>query len=195
MKSKIALLIITNSLLFLSACSSSLAINDFFGIEMPPSEVNYFKIVGYTESSGISYQSTRNMNPDLYAWANLEGTNIRIRITNNSNEPVEINCNKDQYLLIETDGKEIILDKGNLLDYENLNPLTPQSSIELILELPKESLKSLNVDQNAKFLNDMTREHNASFYDIARIKNLQIKLGYTKTIILKPVTELKKQLF
>lgn len=192
MRLKLTLLIITTSLFFLSACSSSLAINDFFGIEMPPSEVNYFKIVGYTESSGISYQSTGNMNPDLYAWANLEGTNIRIRITNNSNEPVEINCNKDQYLLEETDGKEIILDKGNPLDYENLNPLTPQSSIEFILELPKESLKSLNIDQNAKYLNDMAREHNTSFYDITRIKNLQVKLGYTKMIILKPVTEIKK---
>jgi hypothetical protein len=176
----------------MTGCSSTTAINDFFGIEMPPSEVNYFKIVGYTESSGISYQSTRNMNPDLYAWAGLEGTNIRIKITNNSNELVEINYNKDQYLLRETDGNELILDKGNILDYENLNPLNPNSSIELILELPKESLKSLYTERNAKFLNDMTREHNTTFYDIARIKNLQIKLGYTKTIILKAVTELKK---
>jgi len=59
-------------------CSSTTAINDFFEIEMLPSEVSYFKIVSYSESSGISYQSTRNMNPELYAWAGLKGTNIRI---------------------------------------------------------------------------------------------------------------------
>ena len=56
----------------LTGCSSSSAINDFFGIEMPPSEVDYFRIVGYTETSGISYQSTKNMNPDLFAWAGLK---------------------------------------------------------------------------------------------------------------------------
>jgi len=107
---------ITRLYALMPGCSSTTAINDLFGIEMPPSEVNYFKIVGYTESSGISYQSTRNMNPDLYAWAGLEGTNIRIQITNNSNEPVVINYNKDQYLLREIDGNELILDKGNIHD-------------------------------------------------------------------------------
>ena len=86
----------------------------------------------------------------------------------------------------------LLLDKGHILDYENLNLLNQHSSIEIILELPKESLKSLYTDQNAKFLNDMTREHNTTFYDIERLKNLPIKLGYTKTIILKAVTELKK---
>ena len=53
-------------------------------------------------------------------------------------------------------------------------------------------MKSIYTEQNAEFLNDMTREHNTTFYDIERIKNLPIKLGYTKTIILKAVTELKK---
>ena len=95
-------------------------------------------------------------------------------------------------MLREKDGNEFILDKGNILEYQNHDPLTPHSSIELILELPKDYLKALYVERNAKFLNDMTRDHNTAFYDEARIKNLQIKLGYTKTIILKPVIELTK---
>ena len=176
----------------LTGCSSSTAINDFFGIEMPPSEVDYFRIVGYTETSGISYQSTRNMNPDLFAWAGIENTNVRIKITNNSNEPVAVNYNEDQYLMREKDGKEFILDKGNILEYQNRDPISPNSSIELIFELPKDYLKALYVERNANFLNDMTREQNSSFYDKERIKTLQIKLGYTKTIILKPVIESKK---
>lgn len=179
-------------LCLLTGCSSSNAINDFFGIEMPPSEVDYFRIVGYTETSGISYQSTKNMNPDLFAWAGIENTNVRIKITNNSNEPIAVNYNEDQYLMREKDGKEFILDKGNLLEYQNRDPISPNSSIELILELPKDYLKALYVERNANFLNDMTREQNSSFYDKERIKTLQIKLGYTKTIILKHVIESKK---
>ena len=119
MNSKLLLAIILGASLILSTgCSSSSAINDFFGIEMPPSEVDYFRIVGYTETSGISYQSTRNMNPDLFAWAGIENRNVRIQITNNSDEPVEINYNKDQYLLIEKNGNEFVLNKGDLLEYE-----------------------------------------------------------------------------
>lgn len=193
MKSKLLLAIILGaSLIFSTGCSSSSAINDFFGIEMPPSEVDYFRIVGYTETSGISYQSTRNMNPDLFAWAGIENRNVRIQITNNSDEPVEINYNKDQYLLIEKNGNEFVLNKGDLLEYQNLDPISPNSSIEIVLELPKDYLKALYIERNAKFLNDMTREQNSTFYDIERIKTLQIKLGYTKTIILKHVTELTK---
>lgn len=193
MKSKLLLAIILGASLILSTgCSSSSAINDFFGIEMPPSEVDYFRIVGYTETSGISYQSTRNMNPDLFAWAGIENRNVRIQITNNSDEPVEINYNKDQYLLIEKNGNEFVLNKGDLLEYQNLDPISPNSSIEIVLKLPKDYLKALYIERNAKFLNDMTREQNSTFYDIERIKTLQIKLGYTKTIILKHVTELTK---
>ena len=193
MKSKLLSAIILGASLILSTgCSSSSAINDFFGIEMPLSEVDYFRIVGYTETSGISYQSTRNMNPDLFAWAGIENRNVRIQITNNSDEPVEINYNKDQYLLIEKNGNEFVLNKGDLLEYQNLDPISPNSSIEIVLELPKDYLKALYIERNAKFLNDMTREQNSTFYDIERIKTLQIKLGYTKTIILKHVTELTK---
>ena len=47
MKIKLVFIFITITLLGLFAgCSSSSAINDFFGIEMPPSEVQYFKIIG-----------------------------------------------------------------------------------------------------------------------------------------------------
>lgn len=193
MKSKLFLIVsfITSSFL-VQSCSSSSAINDFFGIEMPPSEVNYFKIVGYTESSGISYQSTRNMNPNLYAWAELEATWLRIKITNNSDEPVKISYNDDQFILVDGEGKEFSLNKGNILDYSNNDPLMPQGSMELVLELPKDYVNSLYVGRNADFINDMTREQNTVTYEKEKIKNLQIKLGYTKTIILKPVTEQMK---
>ncbi len=176
----------------LTGCSSSSAINDFFGIEMPPSEVNYFKIIGYTESSGISYQSTKNMNPDINAWAGLEGTYIRIKITNNTDEPLEINYDSDQYLLIEKDGKEFILNKGDRVDYNNLNPIEPNSSIELVLELPKDYWSRVGVKQNPDYMKDFTREQNTLTFEKEKIKDIQIKFGYTKTIILKPVTETKK---
>lgn len=159
---------------------------------MPPSEVSYFKIVGYTESSGVSYQSTKNMNPDLYAWAGLEIKSIRIKITNNSIEPIELNYNEDQYLLVEKDGNEFVLDKGTMLEYDNNNPIAPKTSIELIFELPKDYVNSLYTNRNADFVNDMAREQNTAFYDKERIDRLQIKLGYTTTIVLKPVNKYTK---
>ncbi len=177
---------------FLIGCSSSSAINDFFGIEMPPSEVDYFKIVGYTETSGISYQSTRNMNPDLYAWAGLEGTNIRIKITNNSDEPIEVNYETDQFLLVEKDGNEFILNKGSRIEYTDFDPIRPNSSIELVLELPKDYWKTVGAMQNPDYMKDFTKEQSTVMFDKEKIKSIQIKLGYTKTIILKPVTELTK---
>ncbi len=193
MKSKLLPIIgITLFHIILPSCSSSSAINDFFGIEMPPREVDYFKIVGYTESSGVSYQSTKNMNPDLYAWAGLEIKSIRIKITNNSNEPIELNYNEDQYLLVEKEGNEFILDKGSMLEYDNNNPIAPKTSIELIFELPKDYVNSLYINRNADFVNDMAREQNTAFYDKDRIDRLQIKLGYTTTIVLKPVNEYTK---
>lgn len=176
----------------LTGCSSSSAINDFFGIEMPPSEVNYFKIIGYTESSGISYQSTKDMNPDINAWAGLEGTNIRIKITNNTNEPIGINYDSDQYLLINKDGKEFILNKGDRNEYNNLDPIEPHSSIELVLELPKDYWSRVGAKQNPDYMKDFTKEQNTLTFEKEKIKSIQIKFGYTKTIILKPVTETKK---
>ena len=177
---------------FLFGCSSSTAINDFFGIEMPPSEVDYFKIVGYTETSGISYQSTRNMNPDLYAWAGLEGTNIRIKITNNSDEPIETNYEIDQYLLVEKEGNEFILNKGSKIEYTNFDPIEPHSSIELVLELPKDYWKTVGAKQNPDYMKAFTREQSTLVFNKEKTKSIQIKLGYTKTIILKPVTEITK---
>ena len=193
MKTKLFLNITVISILSLATgCSSSSAINDFFGIEMPPSEVNYFKIIGYTEASGISYQSTKNMNPNVYAWAGLEGTNIRIKITNNTDDPININYDSDQYLLIETDGKEYVIPKGDIIKYEGLNPIEPHSSIELLFELPKDYWARVGARQNPDYMKDFMKEQNTLSFEKEKIKELQIKLGYTKTIIFKPVTELSK---
>lgn len=193
MSSKLIFIIGIASLqILITSCSSSSAINDFFGIEMPPSEVDYFRIVGYTESSGISYQSTKNMNPNLFAWAGIEIKSIRVIISNSTNEPIELKFNDDQFLLIEKEGNEYVLDKGSMLDYDNKSPIAPNSSVELVFELPKDYVNSLYINRNDDFLNDMTREQNTAFYDKERISKLQIKLGYTKTIILKPVNKYTK---
>ena len=94
--------------------------------------------------------------------------------------------------LIEKEGNEYVLDKGSMLDYDNKSPIAPNSSVELVFELPKDYVNSLYINRNDDFLNDMTREQNTAFYDKERISKLQIKLGYTKTIILKPVNKYTK---
>jgi len=66
------------------------------------------------------------------------------------------------------------------------------SSIELVLELPKDYWKTVSAMQNPDYMKDFTKEQSTVMFDKEKIKSIQIKLGYTKTIILKPVTELTK---
>ena len=132
------------------------------------------------------------MDPNIYAWAGLEGTNIRIMITNNSEAPIKLSYDADQFILIEKEGKEYILNKGDRMAYSNYDPIEANTSIELVLELPKDYWKTVGAKQNPDYMDDMMREQNTHIFEKEKVKNIQIKLGFTKTIILKPVIELTK---
>ncbi len=104
---------------------------------MNPAEIDYFRIVAYTESSGISYQSTTNMDPNVFAWANIEGGILRVKLINNSQEPIRLNYDSDQYIIVSKDNKEIVCLNGNIITYNNRSPILANNSVELLLELLK----------------------------------------------------------
>ena len=194
MKQLIKIFSILVFLLSFAGCSSSSAINDFFGIKMPPNEADYFKIVGYTESSGISYQSSPNMNPNIFAWAGLEGEVLRVKLANNSDSPVVLNYDSDQFIIVTKDNQEFICIKGNIISYSNLSPIVEQSSVELLLELPQNYWSSVGMrntqSSNENYTHDIWKGQNTLVIDIKDIKHIKINLGFTTNILLKPVPKI-----
>lgn len=178
-------------LVFLTQCASNSAINDFFGIKMNQADIDYFRIVAYTESSGISYQSTSTMDPNVFAWANIEGGILRIKLINNSQSPILLNYDSDQYIIVSQDNNEIICLNGNLITYNNYSPILPNNSVELLLELPQnywETIGMKNVQAaNENYTADVWKGLNTIVVDKEKIKYIKIILNFSETIMLKPV--------
>lgn len=178
-------------LLSLVQCSSTTAINDFFGIKMPPNESEYFKIVAYTEASGISYQSSPNMDPNIFAWASLEGDILRVKLVNNSNSPVPLSFDSDQFIIVTKDNSEFICIKGNIISYNNLSPINEQTSVELLLELPQNYWDTVGMknsqSSNENYTHDVWKGLNTLVIDKDSVKYIKINLGFTTNILLKNV--------
>lgn len=190
---KIILILFYSALgLFFTNCTATTAVDDFFGIKMNPSEINYFRIVAYTESSGISYQSTANMDPNIFAWANIEGNYIRIKLVNNSAIPLTLNYDRDQYILINNENQEMLCLNGNIITYSNLSPVQPNNSIELLLEFPQDYWSTIGIkntqSSNSNYTHDVWKGQNTIVVEKESIKYIKIILGFTTTIILKPVS-------
>ena len=176
-------------------CSSSTAINDFFGIKMPPSETDYFKIVAYTESSGISYQSSPNMDPNIFAWAGLEGDILRVKLVNHSDAPVNLSYDSDQFIIVTNDNTEFICTKGNIISYNNLSPIKEQNSVELLLELPQNYWDTVGMkssqSSNENYTHDIWKGQNTLIINLDEVKHIKIILGFSTNIILKPVPKIE----
>jgi len=175
-------------------CTSSTAINDFFGIKMPPNESDYFNIVAYTESSGISYQSSPNMEPDIFAWAGLEGEILRVKLVNQSNASVNLNYDSDQFIIVSKDETEYICTKGNIMTYNNMSPISAQNSVELLLKLPQNYLDKVGMTEiqtsNDNVAYDIWKGQNSLGLGISDVKQIKIILGFSTNIILKPVPKI-----
>jgi len=183
------------SALFIVGCSASPAINDFFGIKMPPNESDYFKIVAYTESSGISYSSSPNMDPNVFAWASLEGNILRVKLVNNSNAPVRLSYDSDQYIIVTKDNEEYICIKGDIITYSNLSPINEQNSVELLLELPQNYWDTIGMKNtqasNPDYTHDIWKGLNTLVIEMKDVKYIKINLGFTTNVILKPVPKIE----
>lgn len=124
-------------ILLIVSCSSLNPVNDFFGIEMPEEEYHNFKIRAYTEETGISYYSNNNMNPNFYAWAEVESKNLRIMINNATDETINMNRNEDQYILRLTDGSDVLLPLDPIKLHRYPVYINPGESVEIFLQLPQ----------------------------------------------------------
>ncbi|PIQ09321.1 MAG: hypothetical protein COW71_07275 [Ignavibacteriales bacterium CG18_big_fil_WC_8_21_14_2_50_31_20] len=195
MKHILKYLLVAVSLMLLIKCSSSFAIDDFFGIKMPPNESNYFKIVAYTESSGISYQSSPNMNPNILAWAGLEGGKLRVKLINYSDSPIQLNYDSDQFIIESKDGVEFLCLNGNIIEYNNLSPLLENSSVELLLEIPQNFWTTVGMKNyqsaNESYTQDIWKGQNTLIIDKTDIKYIRINIGFTTNIILKQVPKIE----
>jgi len=195
MKHILKYLLVAVSLMLLIKCSSSFAIDDFFGIKMPPNESNYFKIVAYTESSGISYKSSPNMNPNILAWAGLEGGKLRVKLINNSDSPIQLNYDSDQFIIESKDGVEFLCLNGNIIEYNNLSPLLENSSVELLLEIPQNFWTTVGMKNyqsaNESYTQDIWKGQNTLIIDKTDIKYIRINIGFTTNIILKQVPKIE----
>lgn len=177
--------------LYLFACATTQPINDFFGIKMDEMEQDYFVIKSYSVQKGVSYQSTPNMNPLIYAWAEIEANKIRIKVVNDSNEPFFINYNYDRFTLVNNKNEKFILDKGQAFDYPKQNRIAPNKSIEFVLNLPSDFWSTVGMtDQQS-----MTANYNDDFWAGTNkilvlkenFKHISVSLGEELTIFLKPV--------
>ncbi|MCB9209724.1 MAG: hypothetical protein H6610_05415 [Ignavibacteriales bacterium] len=130
-----AFIFIISFLLF--GCGSSSNLNDFFGIQMNPTEENNFKIVSYNDTEGIKYQSSVNMNPNINAWAEIGVEKIYFKITNNSNLTIPLNYDSDNFVII-TNEKEYYINKGNRYEYFYGNKIDPNSYDEIALKIPSD---------------------------------------------------------
>lgn len=175
----------------IAGCSSSGAVNDYFGIEMHPSEVDRFVIKAYTERTGISYSSTANMNPNLFAWGEFGHDYFKIILVNNTAVPVTLSYDMDQYTLMLNNGEEYIFTKGNRFTYNSNDPLEPNSSVEFSLDLPQnfwQTVGTQNVQStNASYTTDFWTGQNTLNFEKEEVKYIQVKLSLTTDIILKRV--------
>lgn len=119
----------------LNACGPLNPINDFFGIQMNPTDEANFLIVKYTDVDGISYKNSVNMNPNINAWAEITANEITVKIVNNSEMEIPLNYTADQFIVI-TDEKEYILGKGERAEYFKKGMISPMASEIFNLELP-----------------------------------------------------------
>lgn len=136
MKKKTTLILIY-TLIQLISCAPLNPINDFFGIQMNPTDEEYFQIVSYSDTEGIAYKNSITMNNKINAWAEFEPNQIVIKIVNNSDKVIPLSYTTDQFILIAGD-REFYLGKGERAEYFKKGNLSPNSTVIFNLDYPND---------------------------------------------------------
>lgn len=121
--------------LIVISCGPLNPVNDFFGIQMNPSDEANFVIINYTDIDGISYKNSINMNPKINAWAEFSSNEITLKVSNNSSNDIPLNYTSDQFILI-TDNGQFMLSKGERAEYFKKGMISSNASEVFQLELP-----------------------------------------------------------
>ncbi len=189
---------LTYSLIVLSLAVFSLsllscapkALNDFFGIEMPPEYQSDFKIMAYDDYSGAKYTSNIKMNPSIYAYAALNMRSILIKVVNKSSVPVDYSYIKDNFKMY-TAKDEYILQKSKQEDYPSKDVIEPGDEVQFKLEIPMRFWDRIGMTKpdshEANYVEDFWQGENTVRIVKSEIKYIAINLNGKTTIILKPI--------
>ncbi|NOX17380.1 MAG: hypothetical protein GXO87_03750 [Chlorobi bacterium] len=184
-------------LVLFAGCATTKPVNDFFGIEMFPKDMDNFKIKAYTVESGISYASSPFMNPNLFAWAEVETRFLRLKLVNNTSNPIPLVYDMDSYTLFLKNGKHVEMQKGNRYTYNRFNPLGPGSSVEFLLEFPEDYWSRIGKNDpqpdNPNYLEDFWKGENSLNFAKEQIEHIEVNLGGMTYILLKRVPELPEE--
>ena len=63
----------------------------------------------------------------IFAWAGLEGNILRLKLVNNSDSPVTLNIDSDQFIIVTKDKKEFICTKKSIIKYNNMSPIVAKT--------------------------------------------------------------------
>ncbi len=172
-------------------CAASQPLNDYFGIEMAEEDADQFRIVSYEKDRGANYYSNSRMNPQLYAWAEIEPEIIRIKVVNLTDSNVFFNYNTDQFTVITDDEKEFSLSKRDRSHYPSEEYIATNGSVLYLLRLQKKFWQSVGIStaepNDANYMWDFWQGENALEVVKNKIKMIKVSLAGTTTLIMKPV--------
>jgi hypothetical protein len=192
----LAVLLLSISILFFS-CPPPKTMDDYFGIKMDKNEADLFKIVSYSKDKGASYQSTMNMNPNIYAYAELDVKYVRLKVVNNSDSAIPVNYNIDEFKLIKNNGESFILNKGDRETYPSIRNIGINSAVEIMLDFPSNfwqligTKDSFSSDPN--YTEDFWKGENSLVFLKENIKYITARFGKEYLILLKPIPEKSKK--
>jgi hypothetical protein len=191
MKIKIDVLFALGFMFLISGCSTT-PMNDFFGIQMKPEAAKHFKIVSYSEEGGVQYGSTFEMNPHVFAYAEVKSDFILIKIINNSKNPIPTNFNEDEFSLVTKEGTSFLLLKGDRDDFPDAENINPGESLQFKLYYPNDFAEAVGLSR-APFSSSYNKfqvwkaEGNLLNFAKDKISEMIISLGKNTTLVLKPI--------
>jgi len=177
-----------------SSCTTGpprLAINDYFGIRMAEADAPNFKIVSYTAEDGIKYHSSIMMNPNLFAWAEISGKQIHVKIVNNLEQEIPSSFVGDQFTVFTDDGKKFHLNKGRNTDYPTNGIIAPGNEAEYFLQIPAKFWETIGArgqrTYEESYLEDFWTGMDTNTLSRKKIEMMTITLGTKYQIVLKRV--------
>ncbi len=196
MKTKIIVLSAFVFMFFISGCSTT-PMNDFFGIQMNPDAAKNFKIVSYSEDGGVQYGSTFEMNPHVFAYAELKSSFILIKIVNNGKNSIPTNYNEDEFSLVTKEGTKYVLLKDDRDDFPANESIAPGETMQFRVYYPNNFAEAVGLTR-APFSSSYNKfqvwkaEGNLLNFTKDKISEIIVSLGKNTTLILKPIPENKK---
>ena len=165
-------------------------INDFFGIAMNPEYVDEFQIISYSVE-GVNYRSNDQMNPQVYAYAELQINSVLFKIVNMDTPPIHLDYNYDEYILHTIRDEKYQLLKGNYKLYASIGDIGYKESVELTLDMPSDFFQTIGIKNPQSLLADYTEEYwegeNRLNFAREEINHIEVILGKSVVLILKPI--------